>query len=198
MPDTHAYLLVLARVTDRARFSRYVSGLPPIYARFGGRYLAVASAPTVEQFGHAEAPQSVMLSRWPSMNRLREFWDSRQYRSAARVRAGTGDFLVTAMDGEPECPLATAPSVLATILGPGPSPALLEAEGACPLALARERQVVSLEGIWPHGDCAMYSFAATAVARRLLLQFNTAQRGRSLLFPALPQAASNSVQAASA
>lgn len=180
-----AYLLVLARISDRLRFGNYVRALPPIYARYGGRYLAVAPALSVEQFGHTETPQSVVVSRWPSFEQLSRFWSSPDYREVADLRARTGEFLVAAVDGLPDCPESPPTRYLSVILGPGPSPALLEAEGACPLALAREAQVQPLEGAWPTGDCALYGFANADVARRSLLTFSSGQRGRSLLMPAV-------------
>lgn len=180
-----AYLLVLARIADRLRFGHYVRALPPVYARYGGRYLAVAPALSVEQFGHTETPQSVVISRWPSFEHLCAFWSSADYREVADLRTRTGEFLVAAVDGLPECPDSPPARYLSVILGPGPSPALLEAEGACPLALAREAQVRALEGTWPVGDCALYGFASAEVARRSLLTFSSGQRGRSLLLPAM-------------
>lgn len=198
MTANAAYMLVLARHTDRARFGRYVSDLSAVYARLGGSYLAVAPAPSVEQFGHAEVPQSVAVSRWPSMARLHAFWESREYRRVARARADAEDFLVVAIDGQPECPLTPPALLLAVILGPGPSPALLEDEGACPLALGRDAEVVRLDGSWAHGDCAIYAFSEAQVARRLLLQYSSGQRGRSLLVPAIaPNAARVALAAAS-
>lgn len=183
-----AYLLVLARVSDRLRFAEYVRALPPVYARYGGRYLAVAPALSVEQFGHTESPQSVVVSRWPSFEQLCTFWSSTDYRRVAGLRARTGEFLAAAVDGLPACPESPPARYLSMILGPGPSPALLEAEGACPLALARESQVRPLEGAWPVGDCALYAFADAELARRSLLTFSSGQRGRSLLVPAVGSA----------
>ena len=67
MPDRPVYLLLLASGIERQRFADYVAALSPMLSRLGGRHLAMAPAPMVEQFGHHEAPQHVLLSHWPTL-----------------------------------------------------------------------------------------------------------------------------------
>lgn len=186
MSDRPAYLLLLASGIERQRFADYLAALSPMLTRLGARHLAMAPAPMLEQFGHNEAPQNVLLSHWPSLGTLRAFWESKPYQQLLRQRRGSGELLAVALDG----PYAMAPeeqadAVLAIFLGAGPSPALLEAAGARPLTLARERQVEPLEGNWRHGDVAIYAWPSAQSARQQLVTFSSGQRGRALLVPAL-------------
>lgn len=180
------YLLLLASGIERQRFADYVAALSPMLPRLGARHLAMAPAPMLEQFGHHETPQSVLLSLWPDLQTLRGFWTSPRYQSIARLRKASGELLAVALDGSPSTTL-TEPTdaALAVFLGAGPSPALLEAAGARALTLVRERQVQALEGNWRHGDVAIYAWASTQAARQQLVTFSSGQRGRALLVPAL-------------
>ena len=186
MPDSPAYLLLLASGIERQRFADYVSALSPMLHPLGGRHLAMAPAPLLEQFGHNEAPPSVLLSHWPSLDTLRAFWDSPQYKSLAKLRRGSGELLAVALEVPTLAATNDQPdAVLAIFLGAGPSPALLEAAGARALTLVRERQVEPLEGNWRHGDVAIYAWPSAQSARQQLVTFSSGQRGRALLVPAL-------------
>lgn len=177
------YLLVLARITDRDRFGAYIQALPPVYAEYGGRYLAVAPAVTVEHFGLSEPPQSTVVSHWPSLGRLVEFWHSKPYRQVASLRAGTGEFTCVGVEGL-EMPTTNDPiKAVVAIIGNVPTRALVEASGGTALAIARAAKVEPLEGAWTQGDLALYTFADVARARKMLGDFSSGQRGRSLLLP---------------
>lgn len=182
-----AFLLMFGPGAERARVADYVAALPRMHAVHGGRQLVLAPALSIEHFGHKGEAHSVILSVFPSMQGLREYWESSAHRRAAARCRGAEDLLAVALDAEPGAAQAQAESV-AVFLGPGPSPALLEAEGAQALALVRERALECLHGEWPHGDVAIYAWESANRARRPLLSFSSGQRGRGLLLPALPGA----------
>jgi uncharacterized protein (DUF1330 family) len=187
MSDRPAYLLLLASGTERRRFADYVAEVSPQFTRSGARLLALAPAHSVETFGCNDEPTSVMVSRWSDIERLRDFWHSREHRRLSVQRARCGALVAVALDSPVRDPTPSATdAVLALFLGAGPSPALLEAEGARLLTLLREPQVESLEGHWERGDVAIYGWASAHGARRQLLTFCSGQRGRALLLPALP------------
>lgn len=186
MFDRPAYLLTLAPGIERTHFSDYLAGLPALYSRHGGQHLAVAPAPTVERFGHHQATQSVMLSRWPGMRPLLEFWRSPDHQRLAGRRSINDGICVAAFEGETTADGAPRAEALAIFLGPSPTPALLEAEGAHAVALARERQVEALEGPWTLGDIAIYAWDSARSARRQLVTYSSGQRGRAMLIPTLP------------
>lgn len=180
-----AFLLMLAPGAERARVADYVAALPRMHAAYGGRQLVLAPAPSIERFGHNGEAQSVILSSFQSLQALLDYWESADHRRAAARCRGAQELLAVALDTEPGASQTPAESV-AVFLGPGPSPALLEAEGAQALALVRERAVRRLHGEWTHGDVAIYGWESASRARRPLLSFSSGQRGRGLLLPALP------------
>lgn len=179
-----AYMLVLAPGGERSRLAEYLDALPRLQASAGGRMLALASAMSIEHFGHNGTAQSVMLSAWDTLDALLGFWQSPAQRTPAARARGAEDLQVIAVEGEPQVDGIDTESI-AIFLGPGPSPALLEAEGAHALALVRERAVLRLRGEWDQGDVAIYAWASTASARRPMLSFTSGQRGQGLLVPTL-------------
>lgn len=185
MSQVPGYLVVLARVQDRPRFGAYVGALPPVYQQYGGRYLAVAPAATVEQFGAVEAAQSVVVSAWPSLDGLLRFWSSAEYREVVKLRDGTGEFIVAGLggDGSDHAVDLAGMEALVLILGAPLSPAIVEAEGGTMIARARSSELKLLEGRWTQGDVAIFSFARITKARAVLSQISSGERRRGLILP---------------
>lgn len=101
-PVRPAYMLVLGKVSDRERFmSGYVAKLPPLYERFGGRYLAVGRG--IEVLEGEYGPESYVIGEWPSMEAAKAFWTSAEYEELrrARIDGGWGDFDVLLIEGLP-------------------------------------------------------------------------------------------------
>lgn len=103
-----ALLVVMGRNYDRDALREYARALPPIYAQYGGEYLAVTRGFEVLE---GEYPyESIVVSRWPSLAAARAFWHSPQYTQAKQIRAGNGEFDVIAFEA---LPAATASAPLA-------------------------------------------------------------------------------------
>jgi uncharacterized protein (DUF1330 family) len=101
-PADGAYMIVMGTVHDRpAFFSGYMPGLPDLYARHGGRYMAVTGE--VETLEGETGFQSIVLSRWPDMQSARDFWDDPDYRALAdaRIDGEWGDFNVVLIPALP-------------------------------------------------------------------------------------------------
>ena len=95
------YLVVQGVVTDKEGFKAYAAALPPIYARYGGHYLAMTPAPKVEVAeGEAEG-RSVVIAKFPSKQAAWAFWNSPEYAAAKKLREGKGTFYVMVLDGLP-------------------------------------------------------------------------------------------------
>ena len=95
------YLVVQGVVTDKEGFKAYAAALPPIYARYGGHYLAMTPAPKVEVAeGEAEG-RSVVIAKFPSKQAAWAFWNSPEYAEAKKLREGKGKFYVMVLDGLP-------------------------------------------------------------------------------------------------
>lgn len=94
------YLLVVGKTTDRAKIGTYAASLPPIYASFSGRYLAVGSVGRGVTW--VEGPwqdRSVILATFPTRAQVDAFWWGEAYRQAIRKRDNAGVFNVIAFEG---------------------------------------------------------------------------------------------------
>ena len=85
-----AYMIVQGKGYDPAALGPYAASLPPIYAKYGGRYVAFETKPDIAE-GSNDA-QAIILSAWPSAEAARAFWDSPEYREAIKLREGIGTF----------------------------------------------------------------------------------------------------------
>lgn len=93
------YLVVQGVVTDREGFKAYSAALPPIYEKYGGRYLAMVPAPLVEVAEGDAEHRSVVVARFPSKAAAWAFWNSPEYAAAKRLREGKGRFFVMVLEG---------------------------------------------------------------------------------------------------
>lgn len=80
-----AYLVANIQVTDPARFNEYREAVAPLIARFGGHYLVRGGAVHAVE-GNPGLDRLVILE-FPSMERLREFYGSREYAPLLAMRA---------------------------------------------------------------------------------------------------------------
>ena len=104
MSESHAtarpgYLVVQGTVTDREGFRAYSAALPPIYEKYGGRYLAMVPAPLVEVAEGDAEHRSVVIARFESKDAAWTFWNSPEYAEAKKLREGKGTFYVMVLEG---------------------------------------------------------------------------------------------------
>jgi uncharacterized protein (DUF1330 family) len=92
-------LLVQGLFTDAAKAAAYNRALPPIYARHGGFYLALARPDAIERVAGAWSPKAIVLAAFTSPAASNAFWRSDEYTAAKALRAGGGQFLVVAFEG---------------------------------------------------------------------------------------------------
>jgi uncharacterized protein (DUF1330 family) len=100
-PARPGYLVVQGTVTDREGFKAYAAALPPIYAKYGGHYLAMTPAPLVEVAEGEAENRSVVIARFPSKAAAWAFWNSPEYGEAKKLREGKGSFYVMVLEGLP-------------------------------------------------------------------------------------------------
>lgn len=96
------YLVVQGTVTDPEGFRAYSAALPPIYEKYGGRYLAMVPAPLVEVAEGDAEHRSVVVAKFPSRQAAWAFWNSPEYTEAKKLREGKGAFYVMVLEGLPE------------------------------------------------------------------------------------------------
>ncbi|GIL39852.1 hypothetical protein TMPK1_20890 [Rhodospirillales bacterium TMPK1] len=97
VPGDGAYLIVQGSFTDAPKKAAYNAALPPIYERFGGRYLVLASAEQVQPMAGVRRTDAIVVASFPDVQAIEAFWRSDAYRSAKRLREGAGTFLVRAV-----------------------------------------------------------------------------------------------------
>jgi uncharacterized protein (DUF1330 family) len=101
--EAPAYLVVIGKGTDRERMAAYSRSLPPVYAKAGGRYLAIGGPGRgVEWLAGPWHDRSLVLARFDSLPQVLAFWWGDDYRRAIRLRDAAGQFTVVAVPGEPD------------------------------------------------------------------------------------------------
>ena len=94
-----AYIIVQGKNYDPAALGPYAASLPPIYAKYGGRYVSFETDIDVAE-GDSDY-QAVIMSAWPSKAAARAFWDSPEYAEAIKLREGIGEFDVVIVGALP-------------------------------------------------------------------------------------------------
>ncbi|MFM2160781.1 MAG: hypothetical protein RLZZ383_293 [Pseudomonadota bacterium] len=98
------YWLVLATVTDPARFGAYTALAGPTIARYGGRVLARGDVAEVVEGAVARRP---FLVEFPSLDAARACYASPDYQHAIALREGAAVFDIVVLEG-PAAPTAPA------------------------------------------------------------------------------------------
>jgi uncharacterized protein (DUF1330 family) len=93
-----AYLIIDARISDRARFQDYARATAELVSAFGGSYLVQGGGVMQALEGTGFAGRAV-VSEWPSREAALAFWNSPEYAAAKRLRAGICEASVTLVDG---------------------------------------------------------------------------------------------------
>jgi len=92
-----AYLIGLIEVTDRDQYKKYTARTPEVLAKFGGRFIA-RGGETVTLEGPEEG-RRIVLVEFPSLDRVREFYDSAEYREVRKLREGAAEMTLVGIDG---------------------------------------------------------------------------------------------------
>lgn len=82
-----AYMIVFCEIFNRDKFiQEYAIPTAKLISEYGGEY--VLRAPGVEALeGDAFDGQSVVISKWPSKEAIRTFWDSDAYQKLKEARS---------------------------------------------------------------------------------------------------------------
>jgi uncharacterized protein (DUF1330 family) len=105
-----AYLVVIGKGTDRERMAAYSRSLPPVYAKAGGRYLAIGGPGRgVEWLAGPWRDRSLVLARFDGVPQVLGFWWGDDYRQAVRLRDAAGRFTVVAVPGADDDAARAAP-----------------------------------------------------------------------------------------
>jgi uncharacterized protein (DUF1330 family) len=173
------YLLVMGTVTDREALARYGATLGPIYAQYGGRPIAIGGVGGKVRVLEGQFPQqSLVLSRFGSIDGPNAFWWSPEYRRSVELRRGAGTFTVLRLKGVPgdADPPAGKPAYLISIadirdrdkLKPYAAAALplVKAAGAKFLSSGSRKDIELLEGEFGNLTVNLLQFPSIEALRR--------------------------------
>jgi len=92
-----AYVIVDIEITDAVRYRQYVDAVPATISAHGGKYLARGGR-TVTLEGGWRPPRCVVLE-FESLERVKEWWDSKEYIAARLLRQGAAVARIVAVEG---------------------------------------------------------------------------------------------------
>ena len=82
-----AYVAVQVEVLDKERYETYKQLAPPSIAKYGGRYV-VRGAPC-ETIEGTWSPARFVILEFPTIERAKEWWASKEYAEAKALRQAT-------------------------------------------------------------------------------------------------------------
>jgi uncharacterized protein (DUF1330 family) len=92
-----AYVIVKAEVTRPDQYKEYMKLTPVILEKYNGRFI-VRGGQTLTLEGPEETRRMVMLE-FPSMEKAREWYYSKEYQGAKKVREGAALASFVAVEG---------------------------------------------------------------------------------------------------
>jgi uncharacterized protein (DUF1330 family) len=92
-----AYMIADMDVSDPARYEAYKRLAPPAIEKYGGRYLARGGK--TERLEGDWLPKRFVIVEFESIDKVKAFFDSPEYRAAREARAGAGIFRTIAIEG---------------------------------------------------------------------------------------------------
>jgi len=93
-----AYLLVQVEVTNPPKYTEYTKLSPAIIEKFGGRFLARGGRTATLEGPPAKS--RVVVIEFPSFERAQEFYNSPDYQTARKVRAGAAETQFVLVEGQ--------------------------------------------------------------------------------------------------
>jgi uncharacterized protein (DUF1330 family) len=86
-----AYQIAIVKVTNRTPgFMEYVKKSAELLSKYGAEYVVRGPAESVFE-GEAFKGVAVVVSRWPSLERAKEFWNSEEYQKKVKpLREASG------------------------------------------------------------------------------------------------------------
>lgn len=92
-----AYLVAEVTVTDQEAYESYKKGVPATVAAFGGRFIVRGGK--METLEGTWTPQRLVILEFPDMAKLREWYDSSEYRPLLELRQRSALSNVVVIEG---------------------------------------------------------------------------------------------------
>lgn len=105
-----AYMIVTAAIHDREAFiTGYGPAAAELIGKFGGEYLLRGPGAELLE-GPGSGPDfdgaGMVISKWPTRDAAKAFWDSPEYAEVKKLREGLADVQVLLMDGPDISPVS--------------------------------------------------------------------------------------------
>lgn len=94
-----AYMLIIAELDDPVGFRDYAIAASKLIGKFGGEYLIRGAQEAVTLEGDWPEEKKIVISKWPSMEKAKEFWNSPEYAEVKKLRLGKARVTVRLLDG---------------------------------------------------------------------------------------------------
>ena len=86
------FMIIEAVIHDVERFQAYADATIKLVVKFGGRYRVLGGQKTFLEGDWGET--KIVISEWPSLATLENFWHSPEYAEAKTLREGVADVKV--------------------------------------------------------------------------------------------------------
>ena len=83
-----AYMVILAEIQDMQSFRAYGERAAELVEQFGGTYIARGAKRSECLEGDWPDETKVVISKWPSFEAAKAFWNSAEYAEARKLREG--------------------------------------------------------------------------------------------------------------
>ncbi|MBL4800259.1 MAG: DUF1330 domain-containing protein [Emcibacter sp.] len=94
-----AYMVILAEINDRDSFTQYAAKAAGLVAEFGGEYVANGAGESQCLEGDWPEETRLVISKWLSMEKARNFWNSPDYQEIKQLRQGNSTVRVRLIEG---------------------------------------------------------------------------------------------------
>jgi uncharacterized protein (DUF1330 family) len=92
-----AYVIAMVDIKDPVRYESYRAMVLPTITAYGGRFIARGGR--TEVLEGAWTPRRVVIVEFPTLERAREWWGSREYAAARAIRQATSEGTLIVVEG---------------------------------------------------------------------------------------------------
>lgn len=92
-----AYVIAMVDIKDPVRYESYRAMVLPTITAYGGRFIARGGR--TEVLEGAWTPRRVVIVEFPTFERAREWWGSREYAEARAIRQATSEGTLIVVEG---------------------------------------------------------------------------------------------------
>lgn len=93
-----AYMVILAEISDPEKFKDYAVRAAELVTEFGGEYIVRAGTSQCLE-GDWPDETRLVISKWPTLDHARAFWDSPGYNKIKKLRQGNSTVRVRLIEG---------------------------------------------------------------------------------------------------